>query len=113
MGNAGGNANIDPVRGPMNEDGLYGTRLGWHLPGFDTSGWSAGSPLDGLNASGVAWYISTFELGIDADLDVPLGMEFGAEAGTVASVQLYVNGYQCELSLDCPLRDVWPLIVWG
>lgn len=29
QGNAGGSANIDPVRGPMNEGGLHGERLGW------------------------------------------------------------------------------------
>lgn len=37
QGNAGGQKNIDPVRGPLNEGGLYGERLGWHLNGFDTS----------------------------------------------------------------------------
>ncbi|KAF2766987.1 hypothetical protein EJ03DRAFT_390675 [Teratosphaeria nubilosa] len=96
QGNAGGSSNIDPIRGSLNEDGLHGTRLGWHLPGFEPSGtdWSAGSPLQGLQGSGVAWYISRFDLSIDADLDVPLGMEFDAAAGTKASVQLYVNGYQ-------------------
>ena len=82
----------------MNEDGIYGTRLGWHLPGFKPSGseWSAGSPLTGRNQSGISWYISNFELSLDKDLDVPLGIEFGAPSGTVASVQLYVNGYQCK-----------------
>ncbi|KAK4555167.1 hypothetical protein LTR86_007933 [Recurvomyces mirabilis] len=96
QGNAGGDANIDPVRGPLNEDGLYGTRLGWHLPGFEPTGaaWSDGSPYQGLNASGIRWYISKFSLDIDADLDVPLGIEFDAPAGTMASLQLYVNGYQ-------------------
>ena len=98
QGNAGGDSNIDPVRGPMNEDGLHGTRLGWHLPGFDPSGpaWTSGSPLQGLNESGINWYISHFELSLDSDLDVPLGIQLNAPAGTVASVQLYVNGYQCE-----------------
>ena len=33
------------------------------------------------------------------DLDVPLGIELGAPAGTIASVQLYVNGYQCKYPL--------------
>ena len=56
QGNAGGSKNIDAVRGPMNEGGLYGERLGWHLPGFDTSGWKSGSPTDGLTKSGVTWY---------------------------------------------------------
>ncbi|KAF2233323.1 glycoside hydrolase family 35 protein [Viridothelium virens] len=94
QGNAGGSANIDPVRGPMNEGGLYGERLGWHLPGFDTSGWEMGSPMEGLNASGVAWYVTTFELDIDEDLDVPLGIELDAPNGTTARVMIFMNGYQ-------------------
>jgi hypothetical protein len=82
------------------EDGLYGTRLGWHLPGFQpkSAAWSVGSPSQGLNHSGINWYISQFHLAIDADLDVPLGIEFDSPAGTEASVQLYVNGYQCEFA---------------
>ncbi|KAK5126542.1 hypothetical protein LTR85_009476 [Meristemomyces frigidus] len=94
QGNAGGPANIDPVRGSLNEDGIHSTRLGWHLPGFDTTSWPAGSPYDGLNQSGINWYITRFNLSIDADLDVPLGIELDAPSGSEASVQLYVNGYQ-------------------
>jgi beta-galactosidase GanA len=96
QGNAGGSANIDPVRGPLNEGGLYGERLGWHLPGFSASGdaWSIGSPAEGLNSSGIKWYLTTFELNIDSDLDVPIGLELSAPSGTVASVQIYLNGYQ-------------------
>ncbi|TIA26722.1 hypothetical protein D6C81_00485 [Aureobasidium pullulans] len=96
QGNAGGSANIDPVRGPLNEGGLYGERLGWHLPGFSPSGteWSTGSPAQGLNSSGINWYVTTFDLDIDSDLDVPIGLELSAPAGTVASIQIYLNGYQ-------------------
>lgn len=93
QGNAGGEKNIDPVRGPMNEGGLYGERLGWHLPGFDTGSWEESSPTeDGIQESGIKWFTTTFELNIDKDLDVPIGVEFAAAAGTVARVQLYVNG---------------------
>lgn len=96
QGNAGGSANIDPVRGPINEGGLHGERLGWHLPGFSPSGdsWSIGSPAEGLNSSGIKWYLTTFGLNIDSDLDVPIGLELSAPSGTVASVQIYLNGYQ-------------------
>ncbi|KAI9687910.1 MAG: hypothetical protein M1822_001992 [Bathelium mastoideum] len=92
QGNAGGSKNIDPVRGPLNEGGLYGERLGWHLPGFDTSPWVGGSPLEGLNQSGVAWYVTTFELDIDDDLDVPLGLELDAPDGTLTRVMVFING---------------------
>jgi hypothetical protein len=95
QGNAGGAAGgyqLDPMRGPMNEGGLYGERMGWHLPGFDTSSWKKGSPGEGRNGSGVAWYTTTFTLDIDVGLDVPIGVEFSAPQGTIARVQLFVNG---------------------
>jgi hypothetical protein len=95
QGNAGGERIIDAVRGPMNEGGIHGERLGWHLPGFDTSSWSSASPvISGVNGTGIRWFTTTFSLDIDADLDVPIGVELGAPAGTVARVLLFVNGYQ-------------------
>lgn len=93
QGNAGGEKNIDPVRGPLNEGGLYGERLGWHLPGFDTESWESASPIeDGVHGAGIKWFTTAFDLNIDKDLDVPIGVEFGAAVDTVARVQLYVNG---------------------
>ncbi|PMD66574.1 glycoside hydrolase family 35 protein [Hyaloscypha bicolor E] len=95
QGNAGGSANIDPVRGPMNEGGLYGERVGWHLPSFTPdSTFDHSSPLTGLNSPGIRFYITTFHLNLDSDLDVPLGIELSAPAGTVARVMIWVNGYQ-------------------
>lgn len=95
QGNAGGSANLDPVRGPMNEGGLYGERLGWPLPGFKPdSTFDRSSPQTGLNASGIQFYTTTFHLNIDSDLDVPLGIELAAPAGTMARVMIWVNGYQ-------------------
>jgi hypothetical protein len=94
QGNAGGDKYLDPVRGPMNEGGLYGERLGWHLPGFDTSAWETASPVnDGVKTSGIRWFTTSFDLDVDEDLDVPIGVELGASAGTVARVLLFVNGY--------------------
>lgn len=93
QGNAGGEKNLDSVRGPMNEGGLYGERLGWHLPGFDTSKWEKASPTDdGVKGSGIRWFTTNFDLSIDDDLDVPLGIEVGAAKGTVARILLFVNG---------------------
>ncbi|KAI0155202.1 family 35 glycosyl hydrolase [Xylariaceae sp. FL1272] len=94
QGNAGGSSNIDPVRGPMNEGGIYAERLGWHLPGFDASEFADSTPYQGLNKSGIQFYITEFELDIDDDLDVPLGIEFSAADGTLARVMVWVNGYQ-------------------
>jgi len=95
QGNAGGSANIDPVRGPMNEGGLYGERLGWHLPGFPSNAFpSRSSPMDGMTTSGITFYTTTFDLNIDSDLDVPLGIQLSSPADTVARVMLWINGYQ-------------------
>ena len=48
----------------MNEGGLYAERIGAHLPGFDDSSWSDGSPLaadgGGLTGAGVNFYRTTF-----------------------------------------------------
>lgn len=109
QGNAGREKNIDSVRGPMNEGGLYGERLGWHLPGFDTRSWGTGSPVtDGVKEAGISWFTTTFELAIDADLDAPLGVEIEAEKGTVARVLLFVNGYVCPSRI--PARKIPPVL---
>jgi beta-galactosidase GanA len=96
QGNAGGSANIDAARGPMNEGGLYGERVGWPLPSFvpSTPQFDRSSPFVGLKTSGIQFYTTTFHLNIDSDLDVPLGIELGAPAGTMARVMIWVNGYQ-------------------
>ncbi|KAG8156667.1 hypothetical protein KVR01_013458 [Diaporthe batatas] len=102
QGNAGGSANIDAVRGPMNEGGLYGERLGWHLPGFSPASsypsslgaWDDSTPFDGLSTSGIRFYVSNFMLDIDDDLDAPLGLSFSSPAGTVARIMFWINGYQ-------------------
>ena len=39
MGSPGGIALQDPVRGIMNEAGLYGSDHGWDLPGYPDQGW--------------------------------------------------------------------------
>ncbi|KAJ5948445.1 CAZyme family GH35 [Penicillium verhagenii] len=74
QGNAGGESNIDPVRGPMNE----GTE----------------SPLDGVSGAEGRWYSTTFDLDLDSDLDVPIGLQLGAADNTTAVVQIFMNGYQ-------------------
>ncbi|KAG8706385.1 hypothetical protein FRC09_002435, partial [Ceratobasidium sp. 395] len=96
-GNAGGEKNIDPVRGPIAEGGLYAERVGWHLPGFDDSKWASGSPADGVKGAGVAFYRTTVDLSKVVDkrgYDVLLEFIIDAAAGTNVRAQLYVNGYQ-------------------
>ncbi|EPS27589.1 putative beta-galactosidase [Penicillium oxalicum 114-2] len=95
QGNAGGEANIDPVRGPMNEGGLYGERMGWHLPGYQPPKHAGtSSPLEGVSNATGRFYTTTFKLHLDEDLDVPIGLQLGSAADTAAVVQVFMNGYQ-------------------
>ena len=56
QGMAGGDAAyIDPIRGPLNEGGLYGERRGWHLPGFDATNWTDGTPWTGFSGGEIKW----------------------------------------------------------
>ncbi|QRW09228.1 glycoside hydrolase family 35 protein [Ceratobasidium sp. AG-Ba] len=96
-GNAGGEKNIDPVRGPIAEGGLHAERLGWHLPGFDDSKWASGSPADGVQGAGVVFYRKNIDLSKVVDkrgYDVLLEFIIDAAVGTNVRAQLYVNGYQ-------------------
>jgi len=93
-GRAGGEANIDPVRGPLSEGGLHAERVGWHLPGFDDSEWESGSPETGLSTAGAAFYRTVVPLDIPRGYDVSLAFELSAPAGSELRAQLYVNGYQ-------------------
>ncbi|KAK6353296.1 hypothetical protein TWF696_005268 [Orbilia brochopaga] len=93
-GNLGGEKYIDHERGPFNEGGLYAERQGWHLPGFDDSDWSAGSPLKGLKGPGVAFYRATFDLHVPAGVDYPMAIQYSNSTGSYYRSQIYVNGYQ-------------------
>lgn len=92
-GNAGGERNIDPVRGVFAEGGLHAERLGWHLPGFDDSQWNISAPSTGLSTSGAKFYRTVISLSIPAGLDVSLGLILSSPAGTTVRAQVYVNGY--------------------
>ncbi|KAF8443138.1 glycoside hydrolase family 35 protein [Boletus edulis BED1] len=95
QGKVGGYSNYpDKVRGVLNEGGLYGERLGWHLPGYDTSSWEARDLSEGLpNATaGVGFFVTTFELNISEELDVPMSFTFD-QSFQPYRAQLYVNGW--------------------
>jgi len=92
-GNAGGESNIDPVRGPYNEGGLHAERLGWHLPGFDDSSWSSSTPETGLSEAGAKFYRTVVKLDLPRGVDISLGFVLGSPAGSKVRAQLYVNGY--------------------
>ncbi|KAI1122846.1 glycoside hydrolase family 35 protein [Nemania abortiva] len=96
-GNLGGEEYRDPVRGPLNEGGMWAERQGYHLPAPPSSGWKKASPIkDGVGAAGVEFYAASFGLNMPAGYDIPLSFVFANSTGTPANyrVQLYVNGWQ-------------------
>ncbi|KAJ6559161.1 glycoside hydrolase family 35 protein [Mycena vulgaris] len=93
-GNAGGESNIDPVRGAIAEGGLHAERLGWHLPGFDDSAWATRSPSEGVDNATIAFFRTTSDLAVPEGYDVSLEFILSSPAGSNLRAQLYVNGYQ-------------------
>ena len=84
----------DTTRGVLNEGGLFGERVGWHLPGFDTNSWverdfSAGLP-DG--AAGIGFFVTTFPLNIPTGFDVMLSFTFDESTQPYRAL-LFINGW--------------------
>lgn len=118
-GTAGRETNIDPIRGPYNEGGLYAERVGAHLPGYPDSSWATTSSSNSTTATGsssssslvvpsagVRVFRTTVPLSIPTGLDVSIAFTFSAPGnGSTSSTfvsdytnqvraLLFVNGYQ-------------------
>ncbi|MCX2865080.1 beta-galactosidase [Paucibacter sp. PLA-PC-4] len=101
QGNKGGEDIADLVRGPMNNGGLYGERMGWHLPpapdrDFKT-GWDRSSPTAAPPAAGSYWLRTHFTLDLPRGHDVQLGLAFGDTTKPRSAPQnralIFVNGW--------------------
>ncbi|KAI2790701.1 putative beta-galactosidase B [Penicillium oxalicum] len=94
-GTAGGESNLDPVRGVYNEDGLYGERVGWHLPGFDDSKWPTTTSL-GFKGATVRFFRTTVPLNFPSGTDVSVSFVLSTPAGSTKAyrAQIFINGYQ-------------------
>ncbi|KAF9237579.1 glycoside hydrolase family 35 protein [Melanogaster broomeanus] len=94
-GNLGGEDYVDTTRGPLNEGGLYGERMGWHLPGFPDESWEDGAPTIGISNAGVSFYRTTFTLDVPAGIDYPMALVVSnITTNPYFRSQFYVNGYQ-------------------
>ncbi|EIN12800.1 glycoside hydrolase family 35 protein [Punctularia strigosozonata HHB-11173 SS5] len=84
----------DKTRGVLNEGGLYGERQGWHLPGYDTSGWIHRELDEGLpeGEAGIGFFITSFELDIPDYLDAPISFVFD-NVEQPYRAYLFVNGW--------------------
>jgi len=92
------NALLDPVRGFLNEGGLYAERLGMHLPGYPDAGWerllssfhkdedgsssssSSSSSILNVEGAGVRVFRTTVPLDVPRGLDVSISFRLTAPA---------------------------------
>ncbi len=102
-GNQGGEDLQDPVRGPLNATGLYGTNNGWDLPGYPDDDWQRVSLPDSWSGRGlppgIGWYRTTFNLSLPPQSYVPVAVQIGGPGpgpGTDAAdyrAFIFVNGW--------------------
>jgi beta-galactosidase GanA len=104
QGDRGGETPIDPVRGPMNNGGLYGERAGWSLPGYPDSTWSSVSLPNTDATPGVSWYRTTVKLDLPRGQDTSVGLRIDDDPARHYRAQIFVNGWQ----LGRYLNDVGP-----
>jgi hypothetical protein len=97
QGKLGGEDLPDPVRGPANNGGQYGERMGWHLPGFDDAGWRSSPVPAASTQAGTTWYRTSVTLAVPKGEDTTIALAFG-DTSTPRSVAKYralifVNGW--------------------
>ncbi|MFJ6463049.1 beta-galactosidase [Streptomyces sp. NPDC091387] len=94
QGAAGGPRPVDTARGLYNNGGLYGERMGWHLPGAPESSWARTGSLKS-GRPGVQWYRTTARLDLPKDSDTAVGLRINDDGGTADKyrVQIFVNGW--------------------
>ncbi|HEY2671626.1 MAG TPA: beta-galactosidase [Rugosimonospora sp.] len=98
QGDQGGEQITDPVRGAVNNGGLYGERAGWSLPGYPDAGWPTRAVPDTASVAGTAWYRTTFPLNVSGADDASLGLTIGNPAVPRSATAhyralIFVNGW--------------------
>lgn len=94
QGDRGGEVPADPVRGPMNNGGLYGERMGWSLPGYPDQGWTAATMPRTTSTPGVDWYRITFTLDVPVGQDVPIGLKISDDPSRHYRALIFISGWQ-------------------
>ncbi|MET7379245.1 beta-galactosidase [Streptomyces sp. NPDC005526] len=88
-----GEAAPDPVRGPMNNGGLFGEREGWHLPGFPDRDWESVDFPRAERRQGVTWYRTTFPLAVPPGVDASIGLVLEDDPSRAYRAQIFLNGW--------------------
>ncbi|XVU22917.1 beta-galactosidase [Actinoplanes sp. CA-054009] len=86
-----GTAAVDPVRGGLNNGGLYGERAGWTLPGYADRGWP---PAGATVPAGVSWLRTEFRLGLPDRQDTSVVLRFDGAPPSGHRAIVYLNGWQ-------------------
>ncbi|HEY0199767.1 MAG TPA: beta-galactosidase [Rhodanobacter sp.] len=94
QGNRGGETPIDSVRGPLNNGGPYGERMGWSLPGYPDDGWQPMTLPNRVSEAGVGWYRTTFSLDTPVDQDAPVGLSIDDNSSATYRALIFINGWQ-------------------
>jgi hypothetical protein len=95
-GNLGGEDYMDQERGPLNEGGLFAERQGYHLPRPPLCKFKVGSPFDGFEKPGVAFYTAPLELDYPSqkyDIPITFNFENNTEVSGKYRAILIVNGF--------------------
>ncbi|WP_433307289.1 beta-galactosidase [Actinoplanes sp. CA-030573] len=85
-----GQARVDPVRGGLNNGGLFGERYGWSLPGYADRAWPAATSSV---APGVTWLRTGFGLDLPRGQDTSVALRFDGAPPNRYRVILYLNGW--------------------
>ena len=110
QGNQGGETPADVARGPLNNGGLYGERMGWSLPGFPDAGWTPVALPDHVATPGVRWYRTRVKLDLPAGQDVPLALKIDDDPDRHYRALIFVNGWQFGRYLnDTGPQHVFPI----
>lgn len=104
QGNRGGETPVDPVRGPLNNGGLFGERMGWSLPGYPDRDWQTTTLPKHIAEPGVGWYRTTFKLDVPVGQDVPMALKISDDPSRPYRALIFINGWQMGRYID----DVGP-----
>ena len=97
-------AATDPLRGPLNNGGLFGERSGWHLPTFADAAWQRISLPQADGTQGVGWLRTTFNLAVPHGVDASIGLTLTDDPSRAYRVQIFLNGW----NLGQYINDVGP-----
>jgi beta-galactosidase GanA len=93
QGAQGGEDLADALRGPQNNGGLHGERVGYSLPEFADETWTPVTLPRQESAQGVAWYRTKVRLDLPSTQDVPVGLRFSDDPARRYRVIIFVNGW--------------------